>query len=241
MSRFRTVIFDFDSTLSTLEGIEELASVARGEVESLTDAAMRGAIPLEEVYGRRLELCDPSRERVEGLGKRYLEELVPDAREVIAALKDEGIEVKIISGGLLPAVRMAGVELGVDPDDIEAVDLEFGSDGSYLGYDRGSPLAYSGGKRVIIERWGESLARPVMLVGDGVTDLEAKPAVDEFVVFAGVVERPAVISMADQVVRSFSLAPVFVLALGGDLPGSSVGRELYSKGRELLEEDMGPE
>ena len=42
MPKFRTVLFDCDSTLSAIEGIDELAVHCRDEVEQLTDAAMRG-------------------------------------------------------------------------------------------------------------------------------------------------------------------------------------------------------
>jgi len=65
MPRFRTVLFDCDSTLSAIEGIDELAVHCRDDVEQLTDAAMRGRIPLEEVYGRRLRLVQPTRAAVE--------------------------------------------------------------------------------------------------------------------------------------------------------------------------------
>src|SRR6187401_3016155 len=76
--KYGTVVFDCDSTLSTIEGIEELARDHRAEVEALTEEAMRGAIPLEQVYGRRLELVRPPRGRVLALGRRYIETLVPD-------------------------------------------------------------------------------------------------------------------------------------------------------------------
>jgi len=39
-------------------------------------------------------------------------------------------------------------------------------------------------------------------VGDGVTDLEARPAVDWFIAFAGVVDRPTVTGAADAVIRA---------------------------------------
>lgn len=235
MPRFGTVIFDCDSTLSTIEGIEELAADRRSEVEELTEAAMRGAIPLEEVYGRRLELCDATRDRVAALGARYLETLVPDARETIAALRAEGIEVRLISGGLLPAIRELGRGLGVPESDIAAVDIHFDDSGAYLGYDTESPLAYSGGKEVVIERWESALPRPIMMVGDGVTDLEARSVVDEFIAFAGVAERAPVVEKADRVIRAFSLAPVLALALGGEAPQSPEGAELLERGLELLE------
>jgi len=77
-----------------MEGIEELASEHREEVARLTDAAMRGELPLEQVYGRRLDLVRPGRARMEALGRQYVERLVPDAREVARALLDEGIDVR---------------------------------------------------------------------------------------------------------------------------------------------------
>jgi phosphoserine phosphatase len=234
MPRYETVIFDCDSTLSTLEGIEELAAAHRGEVMALTEAAMRGAVPLEEVYGRRLALARPSRAQVEALGRRYVETLVPDTREVVSALRGEGIEVRIISGGVLPAVLALARELGVDAEAVAAVDVHFDDEGEYAGFDAGSPLAYSGGKRVVIERWGAELRRPVLLVGDGVTDLEARDVVDAFVGFAGVVERAPVVEMADLVVRAPSLAPVLAIALDGEPPRNAGAQEVYSRGIELL-------
>jgi phosphoserine phosphatase len=235
MPRFGTVIFDCDSTLSTIEGIEELAAEHRAEVVALTDAAMRGAIPLEEVYGRRLALGEPTRARVEALGQRYLETLVPDTHETISALQEEGIEVRIISGGLLPAILVLSRELGVADDAVAAVDIDFDEKGDYLGYDAGSPLAYSGGKRQVIERWRPDLPGPILMVGDGVTDLEARPVVDAFVAFAGIVEREPVVAMADQVVRANSLAPIFAIALGKEPPRSATAHQLFLRGMEMIE------
>jgi phosphoserine phosphatase len=126
---------------------------------------------------------------------------------------------------------------GVADELIAAVDLHFDESGRYLGYDAGSPLAYSGGKRVVIEGWRPELRRPVLMVGDGMTDLEARSVVDAFVAFAGVVERAPVVEMADLVVRSYSLAPILAIALAGEPPRSPVAQEVYLRGIELLAQD----
>ena len=177
----------------------------------LTDAAMRGRIPLEEVYGRRLRLVRPNHADVHALGVRYVECLVPDAVETISALHAAGVDVRIISGGLLPAVLAVARALGIPDQNVAAVDISFEADGSYADFDSKSPLAATGGKRIAIERW--TVERPAMMVGDGTTDLEARPVVDLFVAFAGVVERPSVAQAADVVVRANSLAPLLPLAL----------------------------
>ena len=233
-TRYGSVIFDCDSTLSAIEGIEELAHAHREEIARLTAAAMRGEIPLEDVYGRRLELVRPTREQVDALGDRYVRTLVTDARETIAALLGEGVEVRVMSGGIRQAVVTLALALGLTERAVAAVDVHFDENGEYAGFDRTSPLARSGGKRTILERWVPELPRPIMLVGDGATDLEARPPADTFVAFAGVVERPLVIDAADEVVRAPSLAPVLVLALGGVPPRDPAARLVFDLGKSLM-------
>lgn len=231
MPKFRTVLFDCDSTLSAIEGIDELAVRCREDVERLTDAAMRGRIPLEEVYGRRLSLVRPSRAALETLGKQYVARLVPDAVETIGALQAAGVDVRIISGGLLPAVLAVASAVGVPPGRVAAVDITFNDDGSYADFDVTSPLAATGGKRLAIERW--NVDRPAIMVGDGTTDLEARPAVDLFVAFAGVVERPNVVQAADVVIRANSLAPLLPIVLHVDELVRTPHHSVYERGAAL--------
>jgi phosphoserine phosphatase len=214
MSGFASVVFDCDSTLSTIEGIDELSGPFRAQIQALTEAAMQGTVPLEEVYGRRLELIRPTRARLDQVGREYVRTLVPHARETVAALRWLGKTVRIVSGGLLPAVLAAAAELGVPPTEVAAVGIHFDGDGAYAGFDRDSPLARSGGKAQVIRAW--NLPRPALLVGDGATDAEARPAVDAFAAYMGVAFRPAVAEAADHVLRGASLAPVLALACSAD-------------------------
>jgi len=72
-----------------------------------------------------------------------------------------------------------------------------------------------------------------MMVGDGTTDLEARPVVDLFVAFAGVVERPNVVNAADAVVRANSLAPVLPLVLDADELLHTPHYSLYERGAAM--------
>jgi phosphoserine phosphatase len=228
-ARFSTVIFDCDSTLSAVEGIDELAGEHRDAIAALTDAAMRGDLPLEAVYGERLALVRPSRDRLAALGRLYVQRLLPDARETVAALRAEGIAVRIVSGGLRPAVLAVARTLDVPDEDVAAVDVFFDASGAYAGWDESSPLAYSGGKRTQLERWNGLLPRPVVIVGDGMTDLEARPPADAFVGFAGVVAREPVLAAADLVIRQPALAGVLPIALGNATPRSAEARALLAR------------
>lgn len=210
MSGFASVVFDCDSTLVAVEGIDELSGPYRERITALTDAAMDGSVPLEEVYGRRLEIIQPTRAQVDAVGAQYVRTLVPHARETVAALRWLGKTVRIVSGGLLPAVLVVARELGMADEDVAAVGIRFDASGAYAGFDAGSPLARSNGKAQVIAAW--DLPRPALLVGDGATDREARPAVDAFAAYAGVVERPAAVDGADFVLREPSLAAVLALA-----------------------------
>ena len=193
---YGTVVFDCDSTLSAIEGICELAGADHiEELARLTDQAMDGTTPLEEVFGRRLELVRPSRERVAEIGERYVANLLPGVPELVRALRHLGKRLAIVSGGLLPAVARVGQHLGID--EVYAVDVCFGPDGAYADFDRSSPLARTGGKPHVVRGIASAPeAGPVVLVGDGVTDLEAAPFLARFVAFGGVERREAVFRAA---------------------------------------------
>lgn len=207
---FASVVFDCDSTLARIEGIDELAGPHAAQIAALTEAAMNGSVALEEVYGRRLEIIRPTRARVEALGREYVAALVPDAREVVAALGWLGKTVRVVSGGLRPPVEAVARELRLGAEDVAAVGIDFAADGAYAGYERASPLARSGGKAAVVRAW--RLPRPSLLVGDGATDLEARPVVDAFAAYMGVAWRAPVAAAADVVIASESLAPVLALA-----------------------------
>jgi hypothetical protein len=53
-----------------------------------------------------------------------------------------------------------------------------------------------------------------LFVGDGATDLEARPAVDTFAAFTGVVDRPEISAQADVVIPGPGLEQILRLVLG---------------------------
>jgi len=225
---FQAVIFDCDSTLSMIEGIDELARIGGryDEIKALTDAAMGGDVPLEDVYDRRLAMLKPTRRDIAAVADRYREAAVPDAREVVGALHAAGKRVFIVSGGLLDAVQPFGSWLGVPNDHIRAVSIRYQTasgvpvtapvaqrdDDRYL-QTVASPLTQANGKSVVAQEVLSTASGRSMLVGDGVSDLVAASEVDLFVGFTGVVERPRVVAGADILVTGDSLAPILGLAL----------------------------
>lgn len=200
---FERIVFDCDSTLSSIEGIEELSGEHRDEIAKLTRAAMAGEVPLQEVYGRRLEIVAPRRNAVATVGRRYMETVSPQAREVVSALKLLGKELRVISGGLRLAVTSFAGWLGIDDAHVHAVKAFFDADERIQGFDRDSPLARSGGKREVLS------ALPVArtaFVGDGMTDAEAREVVECFICYQGHAQHTDVAALAHVVVPGPSFA-----------------------------------
>lgn len=226
------VIFDCDSTLSTIEGIDELARLTGHEydVAQLTKRAMEGDIPLEAVYGHRLVTVNPTQEQVRAIANRYRETVVPDAKEIISALQDLGTEVFIVSGGLIEPVRDFGVWLGIPRDHIYAVNMEYdqlagkwwrywdlpGGDNpraNYLAVEP-NPLTGTHGKNQIITQIRSKYPGRVLMIGDGLSDLEAAVDVDLFVGFGGAVFRQRIADEAPVYIHGLTLSPLLPLALG---------------------------
>jgi phosphoserine phosphatase len=227
---FHIVFFDCDSTLTSIEGIDELARL-KGQydyIADLTRRAMDGAIKLEDVFAARLDLLRPTRAELRALAQAYRAALVPEAKEAIAALRFVGVRVYVVSGGLLPAVQDFARSLGLPGDHVRAVPVEFDQlsgkwwrydldryggnpDERYLGLPP-TPLVETQGKRTSITEISGS-ERRTMLIGDGTTDLEARDVVKLFVGFGGVCRRESVAAEAEVYIEAGRLAAVVPLAL----------------------------
>jgi HAD superfamily phosphoserine phosphatase-like hydrolase len=205
--RYATVIFDADSTLATIEGIDWLGAL-RGpavaqEIARLTAEAMDGRISIDAAYAPRVALIAPTGAELDALSDAYVAAIVPEARETVRALQDAGIRVIIVSGGLEHALRPMAAQLGVASDDLFAVRLRADATGAFTAFAGPQLLATQVGKPQLVASLG--LPRPILMVGDGSTDAAVR-GIDgaTFVAFTGVVRREAVVAQADHVITSLA-------------------------------------
>ena len=211
-SRGKLAFFDCDSTLSSIEGIDELArergTVVFDEIVALTHAGMNGTVPLHEVFPRRMEILKPDKSTCDAVAQRYIETIVPGVRETLQTLSDEGWTIVILSGGFAPLIEPLARELGIAF--VEAVPLYHDENGNYTGYGDRYPTTRNGGKPEIIREWKQAmLPKVTMMVGDGISDLETQREVDAFIGFGGVIARDAVKQQAQHFITAFSdLLPI---------------------------------
>lgn len=142
LSHFKLAAFDMDSTLISIECIDEIASLAGkgAEVAAITEAAMRGEITdFRDSLRRRLAI-------LAGVPATVLDRVLaerlrfnPGARELCAALKAAGLTLVLVSGGFTFFTRFVAAELGMDF--VRSNELEIEHD------------ALTG--RVVMQDWGD--------------------------------------------------------------------------------------
>lgn len=203
----KAVCFDVDSTVIQDEGIDVLAAFGGvgPQVAQLTASAMGGAVPFEFALSQRLSLIRPSRAMVSKCLKAHPPRLTPGIGELIRRLHGRGTHVYLVSGGFRQMIDPVAKMVGVNPERVIANVLVFNADGTYKSFDTTQPTAASGGKAKALGQLKARFGyRPLVMVGDGVTDMEARPPADCFIGFGGVVQREKVVAGADWFVTDFT-------------------------------------
>ena len=116
LADFKLLVMDMDSTLITIETIDELADLIgiKPQVAAITEQAMRGEIEYNESLQRRVALL---KGLDEGALKRVYDErlkLSPGADVLLAAAKKHGIKTLLVSGGFTYVTNLLKPRLGLD-------------------------------------------------------------------------------------------------------------------------------
>lgn len=167
----RLIVFDMDSTLIQCEVMDELAKKAGvgDQVAAITESAMRGEIPFNESFERRLAT-------LQGLDEAVLTEIAAElpitegAERLIASLKKLGYRVGILSGGFTYFADHLKQRFGLDC--VSANQLQI-VDGKLTGKVQGEIV--NGEKKAELLRMMAAQLdidmRQTIAVGDGANDL----------------------------------------------------------------------
>ena len=205
--KYRNVIFDLDSTLSSIEGIDELGKLRKmgDRIKSLTQKAMSGRLPFGRVFIRRLNLIRPTRGELAAIAKIYINSITPGAPELIAWLKTRGANIFVVTAGYTDCSYPLTDYLEIPRENVFANRLIFDASGRFQQVDKTIPLWRDGGKRQIVSKIMVSHPGKTLCVGDGISDWDAAQIADGFIYFGGVVWRPSVAAKADIVIKERNL------------------------------------
>ncbi len=198
------IIFDFDSTLTKIEGIDELARMKNkfNEIEILTKKAMNGEASFEKIFEERLKIIKPNLNDLIKLSYLYEKNIVENSKLIISKLK-RFCNIFIVSGGYTKAIEKTAKTLGIANKNIYGNKLIFDKSGNYFDFYKDTSLWKDNGKEKIIKDIKAMHPLQTILIGDGQSDLECKDVVELFICFTGVVEREKVVRLSSHSANNF--------------------------------------
>ena len=198
LADFKLIAFDMDSTLISIECVDEIAEAAgrRAEVSAITEAAMSGEIDdyKESLRQRVALLKDVSTAQMDQVLRERLR-FNPGAAELVCACQRAGLKVLLVSGGFTHFSDHVREQLGIDFVRANVLEVQDGAlTGRMVDQPWGDICDGAEKRKMLIEtcvQLGISLQQTIA-VGDGANDIpmmgvaglsvafHAKAAVREF-------------------------------------------------------------
>ncbi|WP_374400880.1 phosphoserine phosphatase SerB [Niveibacterium sp.] len=170
---FGLFVTDMDSTLITIECIDEIADMigVKPQVSEITEAAMRGELDFSESLTRRVALLAGL--EVSALDRVYTERLAlnPGAEQLMRRLKAAGLRTVLVSGGFTFFTDRLKERLGFDHTFANRLEEQ---DGKLTGRVRGA-IVDAGAKRNALETLRDEYGiapTATIAAGDGANDLD---------------------------------------------------------------------
>ena len=173
LADFSLVAMDMDSTLITIECIDEIADMQglKAEVSEITEAAMRGELDFSASLTRRVAL-------LKGLEAAALERVYEErlrlsmgAETMLAAVRAAGLKTLLVSGGFTFFTERLQARLGLDYTHANVLEIE---DGRLTGRVVGGIVDAEEKRRTVARVCAELGVdtRRAIVMGDGANDLK---------------------------------------------------------------------
>jgi phosphoserine phosphatase len=206
---FRLVAMDMDSTLITIECIDEIADMQglKRQVSSITEAAMRGELDFAASLTQRVAL-------LEGLDAKALQRVYDErlglsmgAEKMLAGVKAAGMKTLLVSGGFTFFTERLKTRLGLDYTHANELEIVGGKlTGRVVG-----GIVDAAEKQRTVERVCAELGiapQQAIVMGDGANDLSMMGIAGLSVAFRA---KPVVRSQADVALNFVGLDGVLTL------------------------------
>lgn len=172
LADFRLLVMDMDSTLITIECIDEIADMQglKAEVAAITEAAMRGELDFRESLTRRVALLaglDAS--ALHAVFEQRLQ-LSLGARSLLHGMKSAGLRTILVSGGFTYFTERLQATLELDMTRANLLEVV---DGKLTGRVRGEIIDAEAKRQTVLQEAAALGVAPqaAIVIGDGANDL----------------------------------------------------------------------
>jgi len=194
----RLLVADMDSTMITVECIDELADYAglKAEVAAITERAMQGELDFEAALEARVRLLTGMPAETIDRCREERVRITPGAKALVRTMKARGATCILVSGGFTRFAEPVAAEIGFDR--VVANVLEI-ANGRLTGEVR-RPIVGAETKRQVLLNAAAELGIPLeatLAVGDGANDIPMLETSGLGVAFRA---KPAARAAADAVI-----------------------------------------
>jgi phosphoserine phosphatase len=168
----RLLVADLDSTIITVECIDELADYAglKNEVAAITERAMRGELDFERALESRVALlADLDAELIDRCREERVR-ITPGAQVLVRTMSAHGATCILVSGGFTRFADAVAETIGFDRVVANVLEVERGR----LSGRVAPPIVGAETKRQVLLETAAELALPIeatLAVGDGANDI----------------------------------------------------------------------
>jgi len=202
-------VFDFDSTLTSVEGLDVLAEITLAnnprrdeiiqEIINITNLGIDGDISFPESLERRIKQLNAKRSDLDLL----IEELKKHVSSSIERNKEffqqYGEHIYVMSAGFKEFIVPIVAEYNIAPERVYANTFVFNEDDEIIGFDRDNVLSKTNGKIQCLKDM--NLEGEIQMIGDGYSDYVTREAgvADTFFAYTENVTRAKTIKNADHI------------------------------------------
>ena len=168
----KLIVADMDSTMITIECIDELADYAgiKAQIAEVTERAMRGELDFAEALRARVALLKDLDEAMIDRCRTERVQIMPGAKALVQTMAARGAHAVLVSGGFTRFAEPVGAEIGFHKVVANLLDIERG----VLAGTVTDPIVDSARKKHELE--GAMTERGIaqaltMAVGDGANDI----------------------------------------------------------------------
>jgi len=205
----KNYIFDFDSTLTSVEALDVLAEISLAnnpkkdeiikEIQEITNLGIDGEISFTESLERRIKLLHAHKSNLEELIHRLRQQVSKSIENNKEFFENFSEDIYVVSCGFKEFIDAIVKEYNIPTSRVYANTFVYDADGYITGFDKENVLSQHNGKIECLREM--KLEGEIQVIGDGYSDYVMREAgvADKFFAFTENISRDKAVNKADHV------------------------------------------